>query len=138
MTLYHRIFGWIHGNTGWQVLYHSCGSIYNLIPHIIEMGADIPNPVQCGTARVDPQRLKAEFGDHLVFWGGGVDTQTVLPFSTPEEVRQQGQERISILGRGGGHVYAPTQDGQADVPPENLIAMYNAVREYGRYPSKTK
>ena len=134
---YRRIFNWIHENTDWKVLFHSCGSVYNLIPHIIEMGADILNPVQCHTAHMEPQRLKAEFGGRLVFWGGGVDTQTVLPFGTPDEVRQQVKERISIFGPSGGFVFAPTQDIQADVPPENLVAMYDAVREYGRYPLET-
>jgi len=93
--------------------------------------------VQCHTAHMEPQRLKAEFGGRLVFWGGGVDTQTVLPFGTPDEVRQQVKERISIFGPSGGFVFAPTQDIQADVPPENLVAMYDAVREYGRYPLET-
>ncbi len=131
---YHRVFDWIHAHTHWKVFFHSCGSIYRLIPHIIEMGADILNPVQCNAANMEPERLKKEFGDHLVFWGGGIDTQTVLPFGTTEEVRQQARERISILGVNGGYVFAPTQDIQADVPPDNLIAMYDAAREYGRYP----
>jgi len=135
---YRRIFDWVHRNTNWKVMFHSCGSIYNLIPHIIEMGADILNPVQCRTAHMEPERLKDEFGDRVAFWGGGVDTQTVLPFGSLEEVRQQARERISIFGRGGGYVFAPTQDIQADVPPENLIAMYDAVHEYGYYPLKTR
>jgi uroporphyrinogen decarboxylase len=98
------------------------------------MGIDILNPVQCNTPNMEPERLKAEFGDRLVFWGGGTDTQTVLPFGTPDEVRQQVRERVSTLGAGGGYVFAPSQDIQADVPPENLVAMYDAAQEYGRYP----
>ena len=105
-----------------------------LVPLMIDMGVDILNPVQYNAARMDPVQLKAEFSDRLVFWGGGVDTQSVLPFGTPEEVRQQVRERISVLGPGGGFVFAPTQDIQADVPPENLLAMYEAVAEYGKYP----
>ena len=134
---YRRICDWVHQNTGWKVLFHSCGSVYRLIPHMIQMGIDILNPVQIQAARMDPRRLKEEFGNRLVFWGGGVDTQTVLPFGTPDEVRKQVRERVSILGAGGGFVFAPTQDIQAEVPPENLVAMYDAVREYGRYPIST-
>ena len=131
---YQALFGWIHQNTDWKVLFHSCGSIYRLIPHLINMGVDILNPVQSNTANMDPRKLKAEFGDRLVFWGGGVETQSVLPFGTEADVRRQVWERISIFGPGGGFVFAPTQDIQADVPLENLIAMYEAAREYGVYP----
>ena len=134
---YRRLFAWIHRHTSWKVLFHSCGSIYGLIPHMIDMGVDILNPVQSNTERMDPARLKAEFGDRLAFWGGGIETQSVLPFGTPNEVRRQVRERISIFGPGGGFVFAPTQDIQADVPLLNLVAMYETVREYGRYPLPT-
>jgi len=134
MPHYRRVFDWIHQNTNWKVLFHSCGSIYRLIPQIVEMGVDILNPIQTNATNMDPRRLKSEFGNRLVFWGGGVETQTTLPSGTPEQVRQQVRERISILGVGGGYVFAPTQDIQADVPPENLVAMYDAVQEYGGYP----
>lgn len=134
---YRQVFDWIHKNTKWKVLFHSCGSIYRLIPHMIDMGVDILNPVQCNAAHMEPEKLKAEFGDRLVFWGGGVDTQTVLPSGTPDEVREQVRERISKLGAGGGFVFAPTQEIQADVPPENIAAMYEAALEYGRYPLET-
>ena len=118
-------------------MFHSCGSIYNLLPHMIEMGVDIINPVQCRAARMEPQRLKAEFGDRLVFWGGGVDTQTVFPFGSTGEVRQQVRERISILGQGGGFVFAPSQDIQGDVSAANVVAAYEAAREFGGYPLET-
>ena len=134
---YRRVFDWIHENTSWKVMFHSCGSIYNLLPHMIEMGVDIINPVQCRAARMEPQRLKAEFGDRLVFWGGGVDTQTVFPFGSTGEVRQQVRERISILGQGGGFVFAPSQDIQGDVSAANVVAAYEAAREFGGYPLET-
>ena len=134
---YRRMYDWVHQNTHWKTLFHSCGSVYHLIPHFIEMGADILNPVQCSAARMGPQRLKDEFGDRLVFWGGGTDTQTVLPFGTPGEARQQVRERISILGADGGFVFGTTQDIQAEVPPQNILAMVDAVRAYGRYPLET-
>jgi uroporphyrinogen decarboxylase len=131
---YRRMYEWVHQHTDWKTFFHSCGSIYYLIPHLIAMGVDILNPVQCRAARMEPWRLKEEFGDRLVFWGGGTDTQTVLPFGTPEEVRQQVVERILTFGPGGGFVFGTTQDIQAEVPPENVLAMFEAVRERGRYP----
>ena len=131
---YRPVFDWMHQNSDWKVVMHSCGSIYRLIPHMISMGVDVLNPVQCAAANMDPRRLKAEFGDRLVFWGGGVDTQTVLPFGTEEDVRQQVRERIAILGAGGGYVFAPTQDIQATDPPENIVAMYEEALAVGRYP----
>ena len=138
MPHYRRVFDWIHENTGWKILFHSCGSIYNLIPYMIEMGIDILNPVQCNAVQMEPQRLKTEFGEQLVFWGGGVDTQTVLPFGTPDEVRQQVRDRVSILGSDGGFIFAPTQEIQADVPPENVVAMYDAARTYACHNLDTK
>lgn len=131
---YRVLFDWIHQHTHWKVFFHSCGSIYRLIPHMIEMGVDILNPLQSNAARMEPARLKAEFGDRLVFWGGGADTQTTLPFGTPDDVREQVAQRIGVLGRNGAYVFAPTQDIQADVPPENLVAMYAAAQKHGVYP----
>ena len=84
---YKKLCDWIHAHTPWKVFLHSCGSIYHLIPHFIEAGIDILNPVQTSAANMDPARLKTEFGDRLVFWGGGCDTQRVLGSATPEEIR---------------------------------------------------
>jgi uroporphyrinogen-III decarboxylase len=92
------------------------------------------NPVQVSAADMDPGQLKARFGDRITFWGGGVDTQHTLPLDTPEEVRKQVRERLSIFGRGGGYVFAAIHNVQACVPVENILAMYETVREYGRYP----
>jgi uroporphyrinogen-III decarboxylase len=84
---------------------------------------------------MDPQQLKNKFGDQITFWGGGVDTQKTLPFGTPDEVREQVRERIEIFGKGGGFVFNPIHNVQALVPIENLLAMYEAVKEFGAYPS---
>ncbi len=127
---YKLIFDWVHKNTDWKCLLHSCGSIYKVIPYIIEMGTDILNPIQCETANMDPKTLKDEFGDELVFWGGGCDTQSTLPFGKPEEIREQVKERMEILGKNGGYVFAPCQDIQADVPTENVAAMFEAAKEF--------
>ena len=125
---------WVHAHTTWKTFYHCCGSIYQLIPCFIEAGVDILNPVQCSAANMEPQRLKREFGDRLVFWGGGVDTQHTLPFGTPEEAREEVAERLRIFAPGGGYVFNPVHNVQAKTPVENLIGMFEAAREHGRYP----
>jgi uroporphyrinogen-III decarboxylase len=100
-----------------------------LLPDIVEAGFDILNPVQCSAAGMDPRTLKEKFGQRLTFWGGGVDTQKTLPFGTPDEIRRQVRERIEIFGRGGGFVFNTVHNVQAGVPAENLVALYETVRE---------
>ncbi len=125
---------WIHEHTPWKTFIHTCGSVVALLPDFIEAGFDILNPVQCSAAGMDPRELKARFGDRLTFWGGGVDTQRTLPFGTPEEVRAEVRERIRTFGPGGGFVFNTVHNVQARVPVENLLAMYETVREAGHYP----
>ena len=127
-----KVFDWIHTHTPWKVFLHCCGSIVNLIPILIDCGVDILNPVQTSAARMDPQMLKAEFGDRLVFWGAGVDTQRVLPFGTEEEIRDQVRERVSTLAGGGGFVFNPIHNIQAGVPAENIIACFDEAYRAGR------
>lgn len=134
MPFHKQVNDWVHQHTPWKTFIHTCGSVMALIPDFIEAGFDILNPVQTSAAEMDPRELKARFGDRIVFWGGGVDTQRTLPFGTPEEVREQVRERIRIFGRGGGFVFNTVHNVQARVPVENLLALYEAVREYGRYP----
>jgi hypothetical protein len=130
---YARVNGWIHAHTPWKTFIHTCGSIQPLIPDIIEAGFDILNPVQTSAANMAPADLKARFGDQVTFWGGGVDTQHTLPFGTPDEVRAQVRERLAIFGQGGGFVFSTIHNVQAAVPVENLLAMYETVREHGGY-----
>jgi len=130
---YKRVNDWIHQNTSWKTFIHSCGSILPIIPDIIEAGFDILNPVQTSAANMDPSMLKSRFGDQVTFWGGGVDTQHALPFGTPDEVRAQVRERLQVFGKGGGFVFNPIHNVQAKVPIENLLAMYETVREYSHY-----
>jgi hypothetical protein len=125
---------WVHKNTLWKTFKHCCGSVRALLPDLIEAGFDIMNPVQTSAAGMDPKELKENFGDRLTFWGGGVDTQRTLPFATPDVVRQEVRERIKIFGPGGGFVFNPVHNIQARTPVENILAMYETVREYGRYP----
>jgi uroporphyrinogen decarboxylase len=126
-----KAFSWIHENTSWKVFFHCCGSIFKLIPLLIECGVDILNPVQCTAANMDPRKLKNTFGDRIVFWGGGVDTQDTLPFGSTEDVRNQVRERIEIFGERGGFVFNPVHNIQSNVPPENIVACYEAAYENG-------
>jgi uroporphyrinogen decarboxylase len=131
---YQRLNDYVHQSTSLKTWYHSCGSVYALIPTFIEMGVDILNPVQTSAANMEPERLKREFGGKIVFWGGGVDTQRTLPFGTPDEVREQVKERLRLLAPGGGFVFTTVHNIQTGVPAENLVAMYETVAKCGRYP----
>ena len=133
MPHYKRLTDWIHTNTTWKVFVHCCGSIMPLIPDFIASGFDILNPVQTSAKEMDPRTLKAKFGDQITFWGGGVDTQQTLPYGTPDQVREQVRQRIEIFGKGGGFVFNPIHNVQALTPMDNLLAMYEAVQEFGAY-----
>lgn len=119
----------IHKLTNWKIFVHSCGSIYALLPDMVEAGFDILNPVQCSAAEMDPVRLKDRFGDRLIFWGGGVDTQNTLPFGSPEEVYRQVRGRIDIFSKNGGYVFNSIHNVQSNVPTENLLAMFRAIED---------
>lgn len=129
-----KVNDWIHTNTSWKSFIHSCGSVRVFLEDFIEAGFDILNPVQCSAACMDPEELKQQYGNRLVFWGGGVDTQHTLPFGTAEEVAAEVRHRIRIFGAGGGFVFNPTHNVQARIPVENLLALYRTVQEYGKYP----
>ncbi len=128
---YATLCAWIHRHTGWKTFLHSCGSIYHLIPHLIEAGVDILNPVQTSAANMEPARLKREFGSRLVFWGGGCDTQRTLATAAPEEIREQVRDRLGLFKPGGGYVFNQVHNIQPNVPPENVIAMLDAAYEFG-------
>jgi uroporphyrinogen decarboxylase len=113
--------------------FHSCGNVRPLIPDYIEIGTEILNPVHIHAAGMDPVALKRDFGQDVVFWGGGVDTQEVLPRGTPQEVKDDVRRNIEALAPGGGYVFNTVHNIQADVPAENLIAMWEALQEYGIY-----
>jgi hypothetical protein len=126
-----RINDWVHENTSWKTFMHSCGSIEPLITDIIEAGFDILNPVQTSATNMDPRMLKAKYGDKIVFWGGGVDTQKILPFGTPDQVKKEVQQRISIFAPEGGFIFNTIHNVQPRIPVKNVLAMYDAVREFG-------
>jgi len=121
---------WLHRTTPWKTFIHSCGSVAELIPDFVDAGFDILNPVQTAAAGMEPAVLKERFGDRVTFWGGGVDTQRTLPFGTPEEIRRQVSDRMRIFGKGGGFVFAAIHNIQAGVPVENLLALFESIREY--------
>ena len=124
---------WIHTHTQWKSFIHSCGSIWRLLDDIVDAGFDILNPVQTSAAEMGPTALKARYGNRITFWGGGIDTQGVLPFATPAEVREMVRERMAIFGRGGGFVFGTEHNVQAGIPVENLLALYDAVASYRDY-----
>jgi len=122
-----RLFGFIKERTDAFLLLHSCGSVYRFIPDLIEAGVDALNPIQVSAAEMDTARLKREFGKDLTFWGGGCDTQHVLPYGTPRDVRAEVRRRVQDLSGGGGFVFTQVHNIQPDVPPENVLAMYEAL-----------
>ena len=134
MPFHRRVNDWVHAHTAWKTFIHTCGSIVALLPDLIEAGFDILNPVQCSAAGMDPATLKRGFGQRITFWGGGVDTQRTLPFGTAGEVRREVRDRIRTFGPGGGFIFNTIHNIQARVPPENLLALFETVREHGSYP----
>jgi hypothetical protein len=129
MPYYREVNNWVHKNTRWKTFKHSCGAVEKFIPSFMEAGFDILNPVQCSASGMEPETLKQKYGRDLVFWGGGVDTQQVLPFGTPDEVRQQVLRRCEIFAPGGGFVFNAIHNLQAGTPVENIVAMVDAVHQ---------
>jgi uroporphyrinogen decarboxylase len=116
-----------------KIWYHTCGSVMSLIPDLIDNGIDILNPVQISAANMDPRELKRRYGDDLTFWGGGIDTQHVLSFATPAQVRDHVRANVEALKPDGGYVFNSVHNIQAGVPAENIVAMFDAAREFGTY-----
>lgn len=130
LPFYREICSWVRRNTQWKCFKHSCGSVEKFFESFIEAGFDIINPVQCSAAGMDPAVLKERYGDRLVFWGGGVDTQRTLPFGTPAQVREEVLRRCEIFSRGGGFVFNAVHNVQSGTPVENIAAMIDAVHEF--------
>jgi uroporphyrinogen decarboxylase len=124
------IYDYIRKNSNVHIFLHSCGSISELLPDLIDIGVEIINPVQTSANGMEPEWLKKEFGKDITFWGGGCDTQQVLPYGTPQEIDQHVKERIEIFASDGGFVFAQIHNIVSNVPPENIVTMYEAVRKY--------
>jgi uroporphyrinogen decarboxylase len=128
-----QLVQYIKSRTSAKIWYHSCGSVTEYIPDLLDNGIDVLNPVQIAAKDMDPKELKARFGDRLSFWGGGIDTQHVLPVASPNEVREAVRRNLKAFMPGGGYVFNNVHNIQADVPPENVLAMFDAVHEFGDY-----
>jgi len=129
LPYYKKVNDWIHQNTNWKTFKHSCGAVEPLMSHFIESGFDIINPVQINASGMDPRKLKEKYGDKLVFWGGGVDTQGAFAFGTPAQVKEQVKSQCDILNKDGGFVFNTVHNIQANVPFENVVAMLEALKE---------
>ena len=129
-----QINDWVHKHTAWKTFIHSCGSVFDLIEDFIAAGFDILNPVQCSAARMHPEELKRKFGERIAFWGGGVDTQSTLPFGSPDDVRREVRERLKLFGPRGGFVFNAVHNIQAQVPVANVLAMYETALNCSSYP----
>ena len=130
---YLSINDWVHSNTNWKTWKHSCGSIEQFLPFLVKSGLDCINPVQCSAAGMKPGYLKDKYGDSITFWGGGADTQWTLPFGTPDEVYTEVKKRLEIFKPGGGYVFNPVHNILPETPPQNIDAMFEAVKDFGKY-----
>jgi hypothetical protein len=127
---YKKMNDWIHANTSWKTFKHTDGAVFDFIPHFIDAGFDILNPIQISATGMQPRRLKEAFGDRIVFWGAGVDSQYTLPFGTPQEVREEVLRHCETLAPGGGFVFNTIHNIQAGTPPANVVAMVEALHEF--------
>ncbi len=127
---YRRLNDWVHTHTTWKTMKHTCGAVESLLSRLCDVGFDIFNPVQCSAAGMEPRTLKQRYGDRLVFYGGGVNTQQTLPFGTPAEVRAEVLERCEIFAKGGGYIFNAIHCVQANTPVQNVVAMLDAVTEF--------
>jgi len=130
LPYYRKVNDWIHQNTSWKTFKHSCGAVESLMSMFIDSGFDVINPVQINAEGMDPRMLKKKYGDRIVFWGGGVDTQGVFAFGTPRQVREQVKTQCSVLNENGGFVFNTVHNIQANVPFENVVAMIETLREF--------
>lgn len=128
-----RIIEMVKSKTDAKFFYHCCGAAGEFIPDFIEIGVDILNPVQVSAVGMDTARLKKEFGNDISFWGGGCDSQHVLPFGTPDEVREEVKRRINDLAEGGGFIFNAIHNIQDEVPPENIMAMFETFEEFRKH-----
>ena len=127
------LFGRVKRSFDAPILFHSCGAVRDFIPDLIEVGVDALNPVQLSAAGMEAKDLKDDFGDDITFWGGGVDTQRVLNRGNPSDVRDAVRRNVAAFAPGGGFVFCQVHNIQPDVPPENVIAMFEALDECGLY-----
>jgi len=131
--IYSKLYGYVHDNCDAKVFIHSCGAIFKLIPHFIDAGVNIFNPVQTEATDMEPEKLKKEYGKDCTFWGGGADAKLTLRHGTPKEVKEDVKRRMEVFAKGGGFVFCQIHNILTGVPPKNVFAMMEAVMEYGGY-----
>lgn len=131
---YRHLTDLIRSKTNAKIYFHSCGSIYWVLPDLIEAGLEIINPFQFSAKDMDPVKIKKEFGKDLSVWGGGADAHGIMTSGTPLQVKEEVKQRIHELAPGGGFVFGPVHNIQPNVPPANVVAFYEAAHEYGGYP----
>ena len=124
---------WVHAHTSWKTFYHTCGSIVAFLDDFAEAGIDILNPVQISAAGMAPDFLKGSYGETFVFWGGAIDAQHTLAFGSPQQVREEAERNLTVLGKGGGFIFNNVHNIQATVPTENMVALFETVRDKGGY-----
>lgn len=127
---YTKINKWVHENTPWKTFFHSCGAIYNMLDDFVEMGVDIINPVQFTAKGMNPALLKEKYGGKLVFWGGGVDTQGMLPNGTIPEIKEQVKSLLDVFAKDGGYVFNTVHNIMGDVKAENIAAAFETAKNY--------
>ncbi|MCX8037170.1 MAG: uroporphyrinogen decarboxylase family protein [Candidatus Sumerlaeia bacterium] len=127
-----QLCAYVHRHTTMKTFLHSCGSIYALLPDLIEAGYDVINPVQTSCRNMEPERLKREFGRDICFWGGGCDTRAILNRATPQEVKDHVKRRLEIFSPGGGFVFNTVHNILPEVPPQNVVAMFEAIEEFNQ------
>jgi uroporphyrinogen decarboxylase len=125
-----KMCDFVKANSSAHTMLHCCGGIYELIPELIEAGFEILNPVQINAVNMEPELLKKEFGNELTFWGGGCNTQSILNRATPQQVRDHVRHNLEIFSRGGGYIFTSVHNIMPDVPPENIMAMFETVQEF--------
>jgi len=130
---YKRIYDFIHSKTKAKIFMHSCGSVYDVIPDLIEVGVDILNPLQYTAAKMDLKRIKHDFGNDLCFWGGGIDIQKLLPFASYQEIEDEVKRIMDFMMPGGGFVFAPTHNIQADIEPVRIDRAYQTALRNRKY-----
>jgi hypothetical protein len=130
LPYYQRVNDWVHTNTQWKTFKHSCGAVENFMGRFIDAGFDIINPVQVSAKGMDPKHLKETYGKYLTFWGGGVNTQTTLPYGTTQQVREEVLRHCEIFSRDGGFVFNTVHNIQANVPVANVVVMIDAIKEF--------
>jgi uroporphyrinogen decarboxylase len=137
-TMYRQLFkprhtmlcDYVHKHSGMKTFLHSCGSIRALLPDLIEAGYEVINPVQTTCLGMEADGLKRDFGKDICFWGGGCDTKVVLPTGTPQQVKDDVKRRLDLLMPGGGFVFNTVHNILPDVPPQNIVAMFEAIEEF--------